>query len=120
MKDGKKARNMIMHIYTDVYMSNSHEGLAAIAAKENGVNVRNLKPGQFALFVNTPFNACKIYAANNVILYYRHPKNHRLDVNAVRLIPQFFDGENQDIGYNKALSKVIKDEFKSRFGKADD
>lgn len=109
-----------MHLYTSVCMYNSHEGLAQIAKKENGVNVKALKPGQFCLFINPPFNACKLYAANNVILYYRHPKNHRLDPNAVRLIPQFFDGENQDIGYNKALAKVIKDEFKHRFGKKKD
>lgn len=110
MKDNK-----IMHMYMDVAMWNSHEGLSLIAKKINGVDIQKLKPGQFCLFVNPPFNACKLYGANNVILYYRHPKNHRLDPKALRLIPQFFDG--QDIGYSKALHRVIQDEFNVRFGK---
>jgi len=111
----EKPRNMVMHLYMNTPMYNSHDGLAVIAKKENGVDVKALKVGQFCLFINPPCTACKLFAANNVILYYKHPKGHRLNPQALQMIPQFFDG--QDIGYNKALAKIIKTEFEERFGK---
>ena len=65
--------NTIMHVYPNVCMSNGHEGLATVAQKVNKVNVAELKVGEFALFVNRAFTACKLYGANNILLHYKHP-----------------------------------------------
>ena len=98
--------NNIMHVYPNICMSNGHEGLAAVAQKTNKVNVTNLKVGEFCLFVNRAFTACKLFGSNNVLLHYKHPQNHCLDYKALRLLPEFYDGQN--IGYSKALRQVLK------------
>ena len=101
--------NKIMHVYSNVNLQNGHDGLTAIAKKENKVDVSKLNVGQFALFINRAFTAVKVFAANNVIVHYKHPKNHILDYKALRLIPDFFDG--QSIGYMKALKQVIEQDY---------
>lgn len=96
--------NKVMHVIPQVDMRNSYDGLAAIA-KDNRINCSALKPAEFVLFINNAFTACKLYAANGVIVCYRHPKGHTLNYKALQLIPHFFDG--QDIGYSSALRAVI-------------
>lgn len=105
--------NNIMHVYPNVSMSNGHDGLKEVAKKTNKVDVTALKVGNFALFINKAFTACKLYAANHVVLHYRHPNNHLLDYKALRLLPEFYDG--QDIGYTKALKQVIKSNYPHLF-----
>lgn len=101
--------NKIMHVYCNINLQNGHEGLTVIAKKENKLDVSKLAVGQFALFINRAFTAVKVFAANNVLIYYRHPKNHILDYKALRLIPAFFDGQN--IGYMRALKQVIEQDY---------
>ena len=107
--------NTIMHVYPNVSMSNGHDGLEAIAKSVNHVDVKKLPVGQFALFINRAFTACKVFGANNVLLHYKHPKNHHLNYKALKLIPEFFTG--QDLGYTRALRQVIKDEYPHLFEK---
>jgi len=94
-------------------MSNGHEGLANVAYKTNKVDVGGLKVGQFALFINRAFTACKLFGANNILLHYKHPKNHILDYKALRLLPEFYDGQN--INYTKALRQVLKQGYPHLF-----
>ena len=101
--------NKIMHVYTNVNLQNGHEGLTGIAKKENKVDVNKLAVGQFALFINRAFTAVKVFAANNVVVHYKHPRNHILDYKALRLIPAFFDGQN--LGYMRALKQVIEQDY---------
>jgi hypothetical protein len=102
-----------MHVYTNVSLQNGHEGLEAIAKKSNKVNVRELKVGEFALFINRAFTAVKVFGANNVLLHYKHPQRHILNYKALRLLPVFMEG--QDIGYTKALRQIIKEEYPHLF-----
>jgi len=101
--------NTVMHVYPNVCMSNGHDGLAIVAKKENKVNVRKLRVGEFALFINRGFTACKLVAANNIVLHYKHPKGHRLEYAALTLIPHFYNGQN--IEYTKALDMVIRKNY---------
>jgi len=101
--------NQVMHVYPNVSMSNGHDGLANIAMKANKVIVKKLVVGQFALFINKSFTACKVFGANNVLLHYKHPLGHHLNYKALKLIPEFYDG--QDIGYTKAMRQIIMTEY---------
>lgn len=101
--------NTIMHVLPNVSMSNGHDGLAQVAKKTLKVDVRSLPIGEFALFINRGFTACKLYAANNIVLHYKHPKGHHLNYKALKLIPQFYNGQN--IGYTKALDAVIRKDY---------
>ena len=105
--------NNVMHVFPNVSMSNGHDGLRGVAKKVGKLDVDDLKLGQFALFVNRPFTACKLFAANNVLVHYKHPQNHCLDYKALKLLPEFFDG--QDIGYTKALRQVLKNGYPHLF-----
>lgn len=105
--------NIVMHVYPHTTMQYGHKGLAEVAMKTNKLDVYKLRVGQFALFINNAFTAVKLFGANGVLVHYKHPKNHILDYKALRLIPLFFDG--QDIGYTKALSRVIRDEYPHLF-----
>lgn len=110
--------NNVMHVYPNVSMSNGHDGLKVIAKKMSKLDVSELQVGQFALFINKAFTACKMFGANNVLLHYKHPLNHCLDYKALRLLPEFFDG--QDIGYTKALRQVIKTGYPHLFEDEDE
>jgi len=105
--------NTVMHIFPNVSMSNGHDGLREVAKKVGRIQVDDLKVGQFALFINKAFTACKFYAANNVLLHYKHPKDHCLDYKALKLLPEFYTG--QDIGYTKALKQSIRESYPHLF-----
>lgn len=108
----------ILHWVPDVYMGNAHEGLAAIAKKELKVNVSELKPGEFILFMNTRWTGFKVYCANHILLHYRSPDHRRLNAKAVLALPHFIKG--QHINYDKALASTIRDEYGSRYSNAKD
>jgi hypothetical protein len=99
-------------------MSNGHDGLKETAKKVGKLDVSSLRVGQFALFINKAFTACKFYAANNVVLHYKHPLNHCLDYKALKLLPDFFDGQN--LNYTRALKQAIKDGYPHLFDGDDD
>ena len=107
--DGK-----VLHWVPDTYMNNAHEGLAAIAKKELKVNVSDLRPGEFVLFMNARFTAFKVYGAGNMILHYRDPNNRRLNAKAVLQLPHFIRG--QHINYDKSLTATITAEYSHRYG----
>jgi hypothetical protein len=90
-------------------MGMAHSGLYELAKKKLKIDIDTLKYGEFVLFINKPFNACKLMTSNNVIVYYRHPQNHRLDAKALKLIPDFFDGKS--LNYPKALKRILKAEY---------
>jgi hypothetical protein len=105
--------NQVLHIFPNVNLQNGHDGLRAYAKKSYKINVDDLQVGQFAIFINRAFTAVKVFAANNVLVHYKHPKKHMLNYKALKLIPEFFEG--QDIGYTKALRQVIKEEYPHLF-----
>ena len=108
----KVTKNRVLHFIFDVSMSNGHHGLKLLAQKEK-INVDTLMPGQFVLFLNKAFTACKLFAANNVVLHYKTPHNRALNVHALKLLPHFYDGT--DIGYDRALKQVLVSMFRQRY-----
>lgn len=101
--------NRVLHMLSDVPMYYQQKGLALIAKKRLKLDVSTLPVGEYVLFINKPFNACKLMAANNVLIYHRHPLNHRLNYHALKLIPDFFDGF--DLNYGKAFKRWLKSEY---------
>ena len=100
--------NRVLHIIPCASMSNGHKGLAMLAKKAK-INPDNLQPGQFVLFINKAGNACKLLAANSVLVHYKHPKGHSLNYKALQLVPFFFDGQN--LHYPEALKTIIKRDY---------
>lgn len=92
----------------------SHDGLAKLAKDELKVKVDDLKVGECVMFVNSAWTAFKIYCANNVILHYKDPRGHKLNVQAVYSgVPTFMKG--REINYSKALTyEVLKARFPNR------
>lgn len=101
--------NRIAYMISDVNMNNGHPGLTKIAKTTLRLDVEQLKVGELVIFINRAFTAFKLYAANNVVCHYRHPKGYLLNYDAMRLVPQFFDGV--DTGYESAIAKAITDRY---------
>lgn len=93
-------------------MALAHDGLSEIA-KRAGIKITELDSGEYIVFVNRAKDRFKIYAAQNVIAYWRARKGDRLDLRVIREIPRVFNGSA--IGeYDKALERVLA----SKTGKA--
>lgn len=102
--------NKVLHVIPEVSMIYGHKGLSEAAAKARlGIKPEELKQGEFIMFINKAFTAVKLLAANEVLIYYRHPKRHRLNYEALRLIPNFFDGRS--LNYPKALRALIDKKY---------
>lgn len=95
--------NRIAYMISDVNMNNGHPGLTKIAKTTLRLDVEQLKVGELVIFINRAFTAFKLYAANNVVCHYRHPKGYLLNYDAMRLVPQFFDGV--DTGTSRRLPR---------------
>lgn len=106
------ATNKILHLFTEVSMICSHDGLSKIAGKEK-VDLKNLSVGEFVLFANRSLTAMKLFAAHNVIIYYRAPDNRPIDIRALKHIPQFVSGS--DIGYDRAILAVLREKYAHLF-----
>jgi hypothetical protein len=83
----------IAQVILDVDLRNSHDGLMEIA-KKKGIGLKDLKPGQYLVFVNLNRDRFKIFApAPNgrgaIIVYYRAYQG-RVDRESIETIPQAF------------------------------
>lgn len=81
--------NLLLTVCPYTSMALGHDSLAKIAKKE-GYPVEKLEPGHFILFLNKARTAYKLYAANGILIYYKHPRP--LDLQTLALIPHFFIG----------------------------
>lgn len=100
---------------SDVHMANCHEGLRQIAKDELKIDVLDLRPGQYVMFTNADFTAVKVFGAGNTFLHHRsRERGHRLNPKATMLLPEFIKGHK--LNYDKALAKVITDDYYSRYG----
>lgn len=96
----------IVRYLSGVHMGANHAGLRKLVTKF-GLDL--LENGEFIVFMNTAQNAFKLMAPNNVLIYYRHPKNHRIDPRVISLIPKVFDGK--ELKMDLALKKVLEKNF---------
>lgn len=95
----------IIRVFQEVNLVRSHQGLTEIAAKHQ-INLSKLSVGEYVIFLNRAKTAFKLFAAENVIAYYRHPKNHRIDLRAIQFIPQVFQSKKK-ISYDDALKTAL-------------
>lgn len=96
--------NQILAIFHDVHMSLNHKGLAAIA-RERQINVNELRPGQFCVFINKAKNRFKVYAPNSVLAYYRSPENRGITTQALQYIPSAFGADG--FQFKRSLEKTL-------------
>lgn len=94
----------VVRFFPNADLRCGHEGLAKIAM-DNGVNARELSPGEFLVFANGMQNKLKIYAPGNLIAYLKSPDNRRIDLDIIRYLPRFFNGT--EFEYDKAVKKVL-------------
>ncbi len=102
--------NTIVEYFLNVPMSYSHPGLRDVALK-GGRDLNALKPGEFVLFCNRPFNAVKMFGSANTFVYHRNPSDRPLNPRALMKAVECFDGVAFD--YKAALA----DELESRLAK---
>jgi len=103
-----KAGPRIVRYISGVNMGLSFRGLGQVAV-DLRLSIDSLDSGEFVVFMNRKQTAFKMLAPNNVLVYYRHPKEHRIDPRVIALIPTMFDGKV--IHMDKALEKVITNDF---------
>lgn len=96
--------NHIIRYFPDVFLGNGHKGLSALASK-NGIDVRNLRHGEFLMFVNKQQTALKLFVMGNVVAYLKIPGSERINPKVITMIPRFFNGT--EINYNKALRAAL-------------
>jgi len=95
----------VIRVFLDADLRGQHNSLAK-AAKKTKLNVENLVSGQYVVFVNRARDRIKIFAANNIIAYYKSPSG-RIDMHTIALIPQAFEGPS-GLNYDKALRKSLE------------
>ena len=100
--------NRLIRIVFNADLRNSHDGLAAVAKKLR-VNVSELEVGEFVVFVNSKQSALKLYAAGNTLAHFKMPKNRRMDMRVIAMIPRFFNGK--ELRYDDAISEMIRKKF---------
>lgn len=99
--------NRITGYVMGVSMHLSHDGLKATALQQRPkIDLDALKPGEFVLFSNNPFTACKIFGSGNTYIYHRNPGNRPMHPRALMAAVQCFDGIKFD--YATALQKSIE------------
>lgn len=98
-----KTSNKVIHFFGNVMMTNGHKGLAELAS--NKVDVDNLKPGEFACFVNKPFTAMKLLTAEGVLIYWKQPHHRLLYKDVVTTLPHFLKDAN--IGFSDEVQAAI-------------
>src|SRR5204862_105846 len=87
-------------------LRNGHDGLTAIA-KDEGVDVSKLSEGEYVIFINAERNKLKMFAAHNVVAYYKTRPGEVLDMRTIALIPRAFTGSGR-INYDEALKETVE------------
>lgn len=96
-------RGAILRCFVNADLRNGHQGLATLAKQER-INVDELAPGQYLVFINTARNKMKVYTANSIVAYLRLNRGH-IDLATISKIPQSFQGG--DIHYDEALKSRL-------------
>ncbi len=96
----------IVHVFPNTDLRNGHDGLTAIAIK-NKRNPANLDPGEFLFFLNTAQTAFRLLTANGVMVHWKAPDNRRVELRAIRHIPDAFAGKAFD--FNIAVRASLKE-----------
>lgn len=103
--------NRVLRVVFNTDLRNSHDGLSQLA-KDFKIDTARLKPGEYIVFINTAKTALKLYAAGQVIAYFRMPTHRKMDMRVISLIPRFFNG--RELKYDDALRELITKQWGQR------
>ena len=103
----------LLHIIHETDMRCSHEGLL-VRAKEAGVPLTKMGPGDVIAFLNTGKDRLKVLAftsekdGHGILAYYRSPHG-RVPLEAIEFIPEAFggDGFRMDKAIKEGLLKAL-------------
>jgi hypothetical protein len=111
--------NVVREFIVGVDLRNGHDGLKEVIKKQRRVDVAKLKPGEFVMCINNSTDAYKLFAANNYVCHYKHPRGI-LNVNALKNLHLFFEGNNfsYDNSLKAEISKFMKDYAEAHPSKA--
>jgi len=98
-------KNKIIRYFPDSDLRCGHEGLEFIA-KKSGVETRDMKLGEFIVFMNSKMDKMKIFTAGNLIVYQKSFNGSRIDPRIISLIPKYFRGTELD--YTAAVGEVLE------------
>lgn len=98
--------SQILRVFSGADLRCGHDGLT-ILAKKQGYNPKELSPGEFLVFLNTRRSSFKLFAANEVIAYYRSPDNKRMELGALQYIPRVFQSKGS-LKFDDALKELFK------------
>jgi hypothetical protein len=97
----------IVHVFSDVSMSNGHDGLLAIAAKEMGeFDGDDIPPGHLIVFINKAKAAAKVLASGSTLFHIRPSNRQPLEMRAIIELPKAIGVDGQ-LSYNRALEKAL-------------
>jgi hypothetical protein len=102
----------VLQIFLNADLRNGHEGLAELA-KERGIDVTKLLPGQYVVFVNAGKDKLKLYAAANVLAYLKLTGGQKFDLRVIAFIPKAFNGSGK-LDYDKALKDAVEEALRKR------
>lgn len=89
----------IARVFLDCDMRCGFEGLRAVAK-----DTKFEGKGDFILFINGPGTAFKMLVGNQYLTYYKNG-NRRIPLEAIQLLPEFFDGTKFDL--QGAIRKAV-------------
>lgn len=107
-----KSHGRVIHVFLNSDMRNGHEGLA-LTARQNKIDIAQLQPGQYLVFINSKKDRLKVYAAFGVVAYLRLPSGQTLNMESIRLIPRAFNG-GINLDYDKALRETLEEALQRR------
>lgn len=108
---GKAENNRVLQVFLNADLRCSHDGLREIA-KKGGLDVKDLQPGQYIVFLNAAKNRLKLYASNNVVAYMKQPDGSRIDPRMIAELPRAFNGTT--INYESAIKDALIKVFARR------
>lgn len=108
---GKAENNRVLQVFLNADLRCSHDGLREIA-KKGGLDVKDLQPGQYIVFLNAAKDRLKLYASGNVVAYMKQPDGGKIDPRMIAELPRAFNGTT--INYESAIKEALIKVFARR------
>lgn len=103
--------NKLARYFADADLRGGYDSLS-VAAKKQGLILRDLPKGHFAAFVNRKRDKLKLATSNDLVAYLRL-EGRRIDPRVIQTLPQYFDGGA--IHYDRAIEVVMRRQFPAWF-----
>lgn len=98
---------MILQIFHDTDLRNSHVGLSQIA-KKHGIDVTKIRNKEHLLFLNAAKTKVKLYSSHGLVSYYLSPSG-KLNLHMIEELPSAFGAGGFDFkkAERLALDKLL-------------